>query len=1076
MTNQSPWSIEGIKPSNRDAVKEQAVRQGLTIGEYVNSLIEEAETRVVTKNTPIYSPVFDPNFQIPPAPQNYVAANYPQSHNQAFAQELNPFPQMMQSDTSRLALAMEALNKKLDNVANANQVFRQNDSDNSGLRGDIDNAERVAERAIANLLKRVEDDKNNNNQNFDQISSTLKDVKQAQETIGERLRKIETENPNHRAIDSLRALEESLNRLAIQISQTDDRTQELAKKIENVGQDRLSPQDVEKILDGGLNIVNERLDQKLDEVNGRLSSIEEIATMSIEQTDKGINLLSERVKDQEAINSRTTESVKGALVDLSARITQIEGQANDVVKDALDERFVGLVNRIEQIDNSVENFVLNARRELEAKFSDLSRELSDRVQNSEKDTIEAIENVGEQLVKTAQSLDARVRNLEEVNDNAKDHGLAMRIELGRITHAIDARLSAIENQGSDIGDKAGEHITRLAQQVTNQLRLAEERTNDFVNKMANENRAILDSLNNLRADQMSEIENKLSIFDQRFSQKLDDKIGLINLEIKSSEDRAKAVSAPLHRSIEQVLDRLDTIESRGLGSYSEIISAPNSQSNSPNLMAPQSFESGFVDLNKPNFENSETEFNDEFANPQGQEADLLLANDGFVNELDGELNIDDSFGDSIFSFEDGENSENEDAWLDDQSANQNPLKQDSSYLENARRAAIEAAYKPAEVKKKKEKKAAAPLKSKSQNVQEDNLFDTTIIETKTIEKNAKTKPAKTGSKGGLSPIGKVAAGTLVLATLSTGYVYYKQHQKTDQSELPQALKTAPNTVQNNNVIVPPVIAPAPVQNAVPTTLTEQNSLKPTNSPAALNAPVIDKANAAKPQASVTPTIVAPTKPNIAPGATVTNPQTAQPQAPVRIAGIANNAQPQTSALKVDARSLYDAALAKQKAGDVSAYAKLLSQAADSGDTRAQNRLAKMYEKGDGITKNMNEARKWTERAAQAGSRQAQHNLGVYYAEGDGAPQDFVKAAQNFNKAARRGLTDSQFNLGAMHEQGLGTAKSATDAYYWYSLAAKSGDADAVRKAKEVSAKLNAADKSALDRKIASFRSESGGQE
>ena len=32
MTNQSPWSIKGIKPSNRDAVKEQAFKHGLTIG------------------------------------------------------------------------------------------------------------------------------------------------------------------------------------------------------------------------------------------------------------------------------------------------------------------------------------------------------------------------------------------------------------------------------------------------------------------------------------------------------------------------------------------------------------------------------------------------------------------------------------------------------------------------------------------------------------------------------------------------------------------------------------------------------------------------------------------------------------------------------------------------------------------------------------------------------------------------------------------------------------------------------------------------------------------------------------
>ena len=1071
MTNQSPWSIKGIKPSNRDAVKEQAFKHGLTIGEYVNSLIEEAETRVVTKNTPIYTPVFDPNFQIPPAPTNYATA-----HNQAYAQELNPFPQMMQSDTSRLALAMEALNKKLDNVANANQVFRPNDGANSALRHDIDNAERVAERAIANLLKRVEDDNDKNSQNFYQISSTLQDVKQAQETIGERLRKIETENPNHRAIDSLRALEESLNRLATQIAQTDDRTQELAKKIDNVGQNRLSPQDVEKILDGGLNVVNERFDQKLDEVNGRLSSIEEIATLSIEQTDKGISLLSERVKDQEVINSRTTESVKDALVDLSARITQIEGQATDVVKDALDERFVGLVNRIEQIDNSVENFVLNARRELEAKFSDLSRELTEKIETGEKDTIEAIENIGDQLVKTAQSLDARVRSLEEVNDNAKDHGLAMRIELGRITHAIDARLSAIENQGSDIGDKAGEHITQLAQQVTNQLRLAEERTNDFVNKMANENRALLDSLNNSRADQMTEIESKLSIFDQKFSQKLDEKIGLINLEIKSSEDRAKAVSAPLHRSIEQVLDRLDTIESRGLGSYSEVISAPNSQNNTQNIVSPQLIENGFVDLNKPDFDDGLKGFDDEFGDAKTPQNDLLLQDDGFSNDLNNELNIDDTFGDSIFGFDDGENAEGDDSWLNDQNSNQNSLKQDSSYLENARRAAIEAAYNPVESKKKKEKKPA-PQKNKAPIINEENLFDNTIIETNN-DKKSKSKPAKTNAKtGGLSPIGKVAAGTLVLATLSTGYVYLTQHKKPDQSELPQALKTAPNTNPANPAIAaPPVNAIAPTENVAPPTISNA-SIPNTNV-----APTISKAASPTPPTTLAPTtnLQNKTTPPVAPIAPIAKPQAAQPQpqpqAPVRIAGITTNSQPQAQALKVDARSLYDAALAKQKAGDTSAYAKLLSQAADSGDTRAQNRLAKMYEKGDGVTKNMNEARKWTERAAQAGSRQAQHNLGVYYAEGDGAPQDFVKAAQNFNKAARRGLTDSQFNLGAMHEQGLGTAKSPTDAYYWYSLAAKSGDADAVRKSKEVASKLSAADKAALDRKIASFRAEAGGQE
>jgi localization factor PodJL len=163
--------------------------------------------------------------------------------------------------------------------------------------------------------------------------------------------------------------------------------------------------------------------------------------------------------------------------------------------------------------------------------------------------------------------------------------------------------------------------------------------------------------------------------------------------------------------------------------------------------------------------------------------------------------------------------------------------------------------------------------------------------------------------------------------------------------------------------------------------------------------------------------------------------------------------------------------AKQQAGDLAGAAALMRAAADTGDARSIQRLAKMYERGEGVARDPAQARALTERAATRGNSQAMHNLGVYYAEGEGAGRDLGKAAENFRRAANRGVTDSQFNLGAMAEQGLGGEKSEREAYYWYSIAGRSGDRDAAAKSRELGARLPAAEKVAEDRRAAQFRPE-----
>jgi len=254
-------------------------------------------------------------------------------------------------------------------------------------------------------------------------------------------------------------------------------------------------------------------------------------------------------------------------------------------------------------------------------------------------------------------------------------------------------------------------------------------------------------------------------------------------------------------------------------------------------------------------------------------------------------------------------------------------------------------------------------------------------------------------------------------------------------------------------------APRPVQRPTPTRVAP--AAKASTSSAVAPPRV---ASVAAPALATTAAAAAPTRVPVTPTA-VTSGAPAANQPPA--------VPPAASAAAPANGSLFDQAMAREQAGDGAGSVALLRRAADGGDTRAMNRLARKFENGDGVAKDLSQARALTERAAARGSRQAMHNLGVYYANGDGVPQNMARAAESFRRAAQRGVTDSQFNLGAMAEQGLGGPKSDVQAYYWFALAARGGDQDASAKVREIGARLTPEQKTAQDQLVAKFRPEGG---
>jgi localization factor PodJL len=130
------------------------------------------------------------------------------------------------------------------------------------------------------------------------------------------------------------------------------------------------------------------------------------------------------------------------------------------------------------------------------------------------------------------------------------------------------------------------------------------------------------------------------------------------------------------------------------------------------------------------------------------------------------------------------------------------------------------------------------------------------------------------------------------------------------------------------------------------------------------------------------------------------------------------------------------------------------RAAKGGLAPALFRLGALYEKGNGVTKDLNEARRLYLAAAEKGNANAMHNVGVLYAEGiDGKP-DFKIAAQWFRRSAGFGIADSQYNLAVLYARGIGVEHNLTEAYRWFALAAKAGDAEAAKKRDDIAGRLD----------------------
>lgn len=105
--------------------------------------------------------------------------------------------------------------------------------------------------------------------------------------------------------------------------------------------------------------------------------------------------------------------------------------------------------------------------------------------------------------------------------------------------------------------------------------------------------------------------------------------------------------------------------------------------------------------------------------------------------------------------------------------------------------------------------------------------------------------------------------------------------------------------------------------------------------------------------------------------------------------------------------------------------------ANEGDKFAQKKLARMYERGDKIEKDYEQAAFWYLNAAKQGDAKSQQKLGDFYEKGLGVPQDYNQAAYWYKQAALNEYYLGFAELARMYEKGKGVRPNSKRALDFY---------------------------------------------
>lgn len=862
------------------------------------------------------------------------------------------------------------------------------------------------------------------------------DLRQAQHDIAERLSALEKKTDHSPLNDALAAFEQRLASV------------EANSKLEEV--------------DGAV----KTLDQSLQRLADRIAETESTANTAIRTLEETVSSLNARVEQKDT--SQETEAVRALL---EQRLDTMAQSVSEMV-DAARSELAG------QLQAAMEGV---AGEGLEEAIADVNRRLA----AAERRQAQTIEAISLEIKRMSETVDKRLRAVEARNDDAA--ASAVREELTRMANTLEHRFDEIERREAAAFDRMGLEVGRLSERLEERVGAVETRSAQAIEHVGEQVARMAERFGQRHETLARELGERMLDSEERAGSKVAEAISSIMHRLQEVEERSQEAITPVQKAVSSVATKLEQFESERGGataaeplyepaptpsrrfddfpSFGDDLShsidlttdpepyvsprdaaqplragplppTPQLTPNTPPVLQTTGdddiyFEEHVEHQLESDLLDDETEADGiAFAEPAAAPQPAFTMADEPLSQAfdapapatplhahhDDDLLIEDAFDD--FAAEAPPPPPEDDGFWspEETSAAADPIDA-SQPLPEVEPAALFATDAPALNLTDEQAPAAKNdyLSAARKAAQAQSLPKT----------RAEPGPTPQLSLRGSSRIILWGAASAIAVAL-VGGAWYMNQRSEDVAVEPHAAPPEPAPQH----VLPEAVEPNAATGEAPV---DPFAVQPGAAPVEGNAP------AETPVAGATAT---------------TTPAAATQQAVVAAPLAPRNVSLEQAAQGGDLTAQYELGLQRIAAGRTQDGVALLRRSADRGFAMAQYRLAKVYERGEGVPADLAIARQWTERAAAAGNRRAMHDLGVYFARGEGAPLDEAAAFRWFRQAAELGVADSQYNLGVLYQQGRGVNASPGEALFWFMVAARQGDEDAGARAAALEAQLS----------------------
>ncbi|WP_298124935.1 hypothetical protein [Brevundimonas sp.] len=446
MSAAAPWSVKGIDPKAREVAKDLARRSGMTLGEWLNSMIMEDEDDGV----------------VPLSRRPHVAATY---ERRGRSRRLDDVYEVEDRSWDRIGASVDAIAARLEAAERRSTTAIQG-----------------VDQAVTGLLRRLdEQDKTTTG-----LARRMDDVAEELREGHRRLRRFEQETgPATR--ETFGKVEASLQALTGKLFEIEDRqrgqTEDLRRRVEAV----------EKVAPGAGAEALSHIGARLDAAQGATAEALRRLEATFAGLDRRLHAAETRIEPESAREAARFEKLAETLS------RQVESNRSEMMRRMDTAEAEGRMDRIERAVLAIGDQVRASEQKSAQSLEAMGREVL-RIGQNLHGRMQAVEQGGAQaLDRTARELSARVdRDLarhaqdQEQRRLAADdrHALALEklgVEITRISDRLGDRIAQSERRSAqaieDIGKRLVDGSARIEQyydrasgELAERMRLSEERT------------------------------------------------------------------------------------------------------------------------------------------------------------------------------------------------------------------------------------------------------------------------------------------------------------------------------------------------------------------------------------------------------------------------------------------------------------------------------------------------------------------------------------------------------------------------------------------------------------------------